>query len=88
MLQVVILDAAGQPVGAAISVRDERDREHGWMRHSSDRDRAAGQAATTIGPLAPGTYRVTVSNHDGVTATETVTVHGQAELEVRLRLGE
>ncbi len=80
-LRVFVEDGSGKPVGAGISVRDDRNREFAALREAD-----VSQGAT-IGPLPPGTYRVRVSNHDGVTSTQTVGVHGEAESEVRVQLG-
>jgi protocatechuate 3,4-dioxygenase beta subunit len=88
MLRIFVEDASGKPVGAGISVLDERGLEHGGMRAEGEVAVAAGAPlGSTVGPIAPGTYRVLVFNHDGVSAEQSVVVNGETTLEVRLRLG-
>jgi protocatechuate 3,4-dioxygenase beta subunit len=86
MLRVVVEDADGKVVGAALSVRDAHGLEHAsafYVPQSSE----ASSAGRSIGPLAPGKYEVTATNHDGVHASESVSLNGQSEQAVRLRLG-
>jgi protocatechuate 3,4-dioxygenase beta subunit len=83
MLHVQVVDAQGKPVGAGISVVDERGREHG---HSFVYFQQDGNGRT-VGPLAPGKYTITASNHDGVTAVESASLHGEEDKTVQLRLG-
>jgi protocatechuate 3,4-dioxygenase beta subunit len=86
MLEVVVEDSAGNVVGAAISVRDERGREHARMPFMGH-DGGDASSARTIGPLVPGTYEVSATNHDEVRASERVSLHGEAARSVRLRMG-
>jgi protocatechuate 3,4-dioxygenase beta subunit len=85
-LVVRVLDAEGQPVGASIRVTDSRGRDLtaglAWFAESNDP--AQGRH---VGPLAPGRYTVTASNHDGVRASTTVEVNGESTRDVQLQLG-
>ncbi len=85
LLHVVVEDAEGKVVGASLSVRDERGRDQ--TRYSKDPRTSEAAPGWMIGPLASGTYTVTATNHDGVNATASVRVAGEAQHEVKLVLG-
>jgi hypothetical protein len=89
MLIVHTEDAEGNPVGSSLSVTDEAGREFRTMQSFVDQGLAEEYQegiSRVAGPLPPGEYRVVVSNHDGVTAEETVRLRGQERETVRLRL--
>jgi uncharacterized GH25 family protein len=84
-LRVTVQDSTGQHVGASLSVRDERGREYADLPTFA---RADGESAAPagIGPLPPGTYTITASNHDGVHGSSQVSLHGEAEREVTVTM--
>jgi uncharacterized GH25 family protein len=85
VLQVIVEDKDGKVVGASISVRDSKNREQASVYYAPDSgERPSGHK---IGPLAPGSYEVTATNHDQAHASQSISLHGEAESTVRLRLG-
>ncbi len=81
-LTVSVFESDGTPVGAAISVRDEQNRECTVWQNE-----LAGGTVQTVGPLGPGRYTVTATNHDGQAASSEVSLSGEATLELRLSFG-
>jgi protocatechuate 3,4-dioxygenase beta subunit len=79
-VRVRVEDAEGKEVGAAISLVDGRGRDHAALPRLGHEDGRPG-----IGPVPPGTYRATATNHDGASASATVVVAGEAQREVTLR---
>lgn len=85
-LRISVLDRDGKRVGASISVRDSKGREHG-SSFVFDPDFPGGEGSYTIGPLPPGKYDVTATNHDKSSASSSVSLHGEADSSVELRFG-
>lgn len=89
VLYVVVEDANGKKVGAGISVTDEHNIEFTrmWGPNDGSESQEPAPPGQRVGPLAPGKYTVTASNHDGNKASAEVRVSGQERETVRLRLG-
>lgn len=89
-LVVEVLDREGQPLAASLSVLDGRGREMVGMLGMSEL--AAGFAAgfdgkrQTVGPLPPGTYTVVAATAEGEKASRPVTLDGQPERKLTLRI--
>jgi hypothetical protein len=90
ILVVHTSDAEGNPVGASLSVTDEAGREYRSMQSIVDQGLLESYQegiARVVGPLPPGEYRVTVSNHDGVSSEAAVRLHGQERETIQMQLG-
>jgi hypothetical protein len=90
-LRVVVQEADGNVVGGRITVVDDRGQEVGG-RYPFDFDAIEGQPSAAesgqrIGPLLPGHYKVTATNHDRQDVTQDVSVSGEEELVVALKFG-
>jgi hypothetical protein len=92
LLVVSTADEDGAPLPAALSVVDERGREVGQLRSLAELMElfSRGGFSTTeqrVGPLAPGSYRVTATAADGRESTKPVTLRaGQDARKLNLRL--
>lgn len=89
-LRVSLVDAQGEPMRAAIEVLDSDGRQVNGMMGMSDlmANFRAGINANEqkVGPLPPGEYRVHAYALDGKSASKPVTLNGQAERTLKLRL--
>ena len=86
-LRVVAVGADGQPVDAAVSVRDPSGREHADVPPTDTLLLSVG-AITSAGPLPPGTYTVRARSRQSEWAEVAVTLNGEPEHELTLKLGE
>ncbi len=95
MLIVRVLDSEAKPTQAYLSVTDEAGHEVATMMSmaqiqelfTSEGGSFSGEE-TKMGPLAPGKYHVHATSPTGKKAEKTVTLSGQAEEKVKLRLGD
>jgi len=89
-LEVEVTDGEGEPLAARITVTDEHGREVQGMIGLADLAATFGEAfdgkKQRIGPLPPGTYTVTAVSADGHESSRPVTLDGQAERRLRLRI--
>ncbi|MCZ6597662.1 MAG: carboxypeptidase-like regulatory domain-containing protein [Planctomycetota bacterium] len=90
VVQVSVIDKTGNQVKASISVRDQDGREVNGMIGWQELMEAKGHLYTTeyqqVGPLPPGRYVVTVMSEDGRVVTKPVTLSGQPERKLKIRL--
>jgi hypothetical protein len=88
-LRVVVRDGEDRVVGAFVTIADASGRDMTAMYGFQDVEPATGEAAEgqRIGPVPPGRYRVTATNHDGTSASDEVSVSGDPEMTVTLRFG-
>ena len=89
ILRVAVDDRKGDEVRAKIQVLDEDGRDVGGMR--SMEEIMAGLAEglgkeQRFGPLPAGSYRVTATTADGRSARKTVSLRGQAERKLNIRM--
>lgn len=87
---VVTVTEADAPARASVTVRDEKGREMSQLVSLAAIERllteGAAQKERRIGPLPSGEYTVEASTSDGRTAKKRVTLRGQEERSVVLRL--
>lgn len=92
VLLVSLEDKSGELVPAMVSAVDERGREMSGMRALSDimeqYNGGLGALEQRIGPLPPGSYTVRAIAADGRSTKKSVTLSGQDERRLRLRLGD
>jgi protocatechuate 3,4-dioxygenase beta subunit len=90
MLRVSTVDKDEKPLKAAVSVRDERGFEVGSMTALDAMQEAFAQGVSSteqkIGPLPAGKYVVTATAPDGRTAKKAVTLKGQDERKLTVRV--
>ena len=91
MLRLELLDDDGQPLSAHYSVRDGEGREYQGMRSMEDLQEMLGKVELAwntpqVGPLPPGEYTVQAFTEDGREASRPVSLRGQRERSLRLRL--
>jgi hypothetical protein len=83
ILRVIVQDGDGTPVGASVRVADDRGRDMGALSQF-DLEFLDGppspDAGQRIGPLLPGHYRVTATNHDRASASKDVDVSGDEQV--------
>jgi len=91
-LVVEVVDGEGQAVQALVTVLDAQGREVQGMLGFSELSSAFAEgfdsSQQTIGPVPPGTYTVVALGPDGARAQKPVTLDGQAERRLKLRLKE
>jgi hypothetical protein len=88
-LRVVVQEQDGRVVGASLRVADERGTIVGSAYPLPDADRAdppAPEDGARIGPIPPGRYTITATNHDGASASREISVSGDEQL-VTLKYG-
>jgi len=87
---LIVEDEDGNEVRARISVADERGFEVGGMLAQSAMEAAFSAGLSTreqrVGPLPAGKYTVRATTSDGRTAARPVSLRGQEERTVRIRL--
>jgi len=90
ILLVSLEDSSGADVPARISVLDDKGREmNGMLSLNELMERYSGglgDAVQRVGPLSAGTYQVRAIAEDGRTAERPVTLDGQTERKLKLRL--
>jgi hypothetical protein len=91
VLLVTVQDSTGQTVQAAVSVQDSAGHEAGGMyglNELMEQFSKNGLDFTTarIGPLPPGKYTVTAKTADGKTGTKPVSLTGQPERKMTIRV--
>lgn len=90
LMRITVIDRSGTVVKARVSVVDPKGHEvNGMLAYSEIMDAAGGFYTTTeqrVGPLPPGRYVVTAIADDGRTTTKPVTLTGQAERKLKIRL--
>jgi hypothetical protein len=90
LLRVSVEDEEGASVRSALSVTDERGRELARLmgRDTLEAMMSEGVSSTEqrVGPLPAGRYTVRATASDGRSATRPVTLAGQGERRVKLRL--
>jgi protocatechuate 3,4-dioxygenase beta subunit len=93
LLLVKLVDAKETEVAADVLVTDEKGRQVNGMLTVAElmavfQEGGFSSTEQRIGPLAPGLYTVTATAPDGRSATKTVSLGGQAERKLTLRLRE
>lgn len=92
MLLVSLVDENDKPIRAAISVLDSGGRQVNGMMSFAEMMQAFQKGFSTleqrIGPLPPGSYKVTATSLDGKSKTKPVTLSGQPERALRIKLKE
>jgi hypothetical protein len=92
ILVVAVEDEQGKALRARLRVFDEGDRDVSGLGSIQDMERAMSEGFSTreqrFGPLPPGKYRVEGTAQDGSRAAKPVTLSGQPERRLRLRLKE
>jgi hypothetical protein len=88
ILRVIVQESDGTAVGASVSVTDDRGRDVGRgygfaFDLGGDSSPEAGQM---VGPILPGSYKVTATNHDRKSVTQDVSVSGDEQV-VTLKYG-
>lgn len=90
ILLVSLEDKSGADLPSRVSVLDANHREmNGMLGLEEIMQRYSGgldDAAQRVGPLPPGTYRVEAIAADGRSASKQVTLSGQDERKLKLRL--
>jgi protocatechuate 3,4-dioxygenase beta subunit len=90
-LMVSVVDGSDDVVKAKIIVADEAGRQVNGMASyhellSGDTSRIYSTTEQPVGPLPPGRYDVTAVASDGRTVTKPVTLSGQKERRLKIRL--
>ncbi len=90
MLVVTVIDADEQELGTRLSVTDAAGHEYSSMRSMDEMMERMGAKFTgkdhRIGPVPPGTYTLVATAGDGRTTSKSVSISGQGERRVKLRL--
>lgn len=90
MLLVTLTDTTGADIRSIVSVRDERGHEVNGMLSITELVRrmsgGADASVQRVGPLPPGTYEVRAIAEDGRSTSRSVTLNGQEERSLKLRL--
>jgi hypothetical protein len=90
ILLVSLEDSSGADLPSRVSVLDDKGREmNGMMSLAELMERYSGglgEAVQRVGPLPPGTYDVRAIAEDGRTAQREVSLTGQSERKLKLRL--
>ena len=90
MLRVIVQEGDGKVVGASITVTDDRGRDcsrgSGMMFGFDSGGDANSGPGQRIGPVLPGQYRVTATNHDRASVSQDVSVSGDEQV-VTLKYG-
>jgi len=91
ILLVTVQDTKGQTLQAALSVLDAQGREAGGMFGLNElmeqfTKNGVDFNTSRIGPLPPGKYTVTARTADGKTGTKPVTLAGQPERKLTVRV--
>ena len=86
-LRVIVRGGEGQPVGSFVTMADASGRDLTMMY--ADYGFGGGQAGEgqVMGPVPPGRYRLTATNHDRKSESQDVSVAGEEEVVVTIELG-
>jgi protocatechuate 3,4-dioxygenase beta subunit len=89
-LRVSAVDKSEKPLKATISVKDERGFELGSILSADPmEDFMTGAISSTdqkFGPLSAGKYVITATTPDGTSGKQSVTLGGQSEIKVTVRV--
>ncbi|MFT7485090.1 MAG: hypothetical protein ACI9F9_000936 [Candidatus Paceibacteria bacterium] len=89
-LLVSVIDRSGNATRPRISVRDSQGNEMAGMlsvqQIFNDFGRGFSSKEQAVGPLPPGKYRVQATRMDGTETHKNITVSGQKERHVKLRV--
>jgi protocatechuate 3,4-dioxygenase beta subunit len=89
-LVIEVIDDDGKPLQARISVTDSRGRAMqgmlGFAEMASGFSDGFDSSKQTVGPLPPGSYTVTAEASEGKKTSKPVTLDGQPERKLKLRL--
>ncbi|TAJ08120.1 MAG: hypothetical protein EPO68_15800 [Planctomycetota bacterium] len=92
MLLISLVDEDDKPTRAAVVVLDSAGRQVNGMLSFQDMVETMQKGFTSleqrVGPLAPGSYKVTATAANGVSKTKPVTLNGQPERSLRIKLKE
>jgi hypothetical protein len=91
MLLITVTNEDGSEVEASVTVLDDAGRQVNGLLSLAQllEDLQAGRLSSReqrVGPLAPGKYRVIVTSTDGRKETKPVTLSGQSERKLNVRL--
>ncbi|QDU66063.1 carboxypeptidase regulatory-like domain-containing protein [Engelhardtia mirabilis] len=91
MVVVTLTDKQGEDVRCNVEVTGPDGRQVNGLWSMSDLMTALtgggiSSRETRVGPLAPGTYQLVATSADGLSAKKSLTLDGQEERRVRLRL--
>ena len=91
ILLVRVTDKSGEDVKARVSVVDSEEREvNGMLSFQDLANAASGEIFSSkeqrVGPLPPGGYAVTAYAEDGRVTSKPVTLTGQSERKIKIRL--
>lgn len=89
-LRVLVRGSDDRVVGAFTTIADASGRDVTMMYAYQTTDFFGGARegeGQVIGPVPPGRYRLTAANHDRTTASQEVSVSGEEEVLVTIRLG-
>jgi uncharacterized GH25 family protein len=90
VLRVSVVDNSDAAVQSSLSVTDERGREVGIMRSMEEIMEQFGRGFSSkehrVGPLPPGRYTVVVTAEDGREGKKPVSLSGQEERKLKIRL--
>jgi uncharacterized GH25 family protein len=92
MLLISLVDEDDEPTRAAVVVLDSSGRQVNGMLSFQDMVEAMQKGFTSleqrVGPLPPGSYKVTATAANGASTTKPVTLNGQPERSLRIKLKE
>jgi protocatechuate 3,4-dioxygenase beta subunit len=90
VLVITVVDASDEDVKATVRAEDGEGRDVGMMRSMTEMLALLAldpdERKHRLGPLPPGKYAVTAVTDDGREASRPVTLNGQAERKVKLRV--
>jgi hypothetical protein len=90
MLLATVEDGEGRTLSASLRVLDEAGRDHASLMGSDAWQRMFSEGFSSterrIGPLPPGKYRVIATLTDGRSESKPLTLAGQSERSMRIRI--
>jgi hypothetical protein len=90
VLRITVVDNSDEAVQSSISVTDERGNEVAIMRSMEEIMEQFGQGFSSkehrVGPVPPGRYTVVVTAEDGRQGKKPLSLSGQAERKLKIRL--
>ena len=89
VIRVIVQEKDGRPVGAALRVVDARGLQVGAVYPfglDETGDAVSPEEGVRIGPIPPGRYTVTATNHDRTSTSREVTISGDEQV-VTLKFG-
>jgi Carboxypeptidase regulatory-like domain len=89
-VRVIVQSEQGKSIGSMISVIDARGRDFGPLNPATEDDMSGEglSAGRAFGPLPPGSYAVSATNHDKVSVSASVVLAAGAQESVTLRFGK